>query len=262
MGIEHHGLGSPDREHAAAHVGERRPADAPSLEITLEIRVANRGGPIAGKPIGHGEDHEPLGIGALESARPVAEAALRGREGRDLARAPIEDTDRRHCLRDFLSVGAHVLDGRGADQAGNAAEALEPAPPLRHRALHERIPRLAGRRRHLHRAAHLARGDAPEVYLHHEAVDAGVRHHHVGPAPEHANGHLTRLGPGHRGHDGGLVGRLDEEACGAAHAHRAAWSEGHVLEGMEGRRHRRRARPAIARGGADRADRGARRRAG
>ena len=71
-----------------------------------------------------GEHDVPLG--ALEHAVAVGEPALARRSSSDdVAGGPVQRADPADALRDLLAVGADVLDGRGADPAGDAGQGLD-----------------------------------------------------------------------------------------------------------------------------------------
>src|SRR5207249_5816048 len=103
----------------------------------------------------------PWGL-ALEDAVAIREAAVGRGDLGHLARRRVERAHRDHGVADFLAVGAHVLDGRAADEPGDPAQALEPRPAALHGGGHETIPRLAGGGGDLDGTAALAMRDAAQ----------------------------------------------------------------------------------------------------
>src|SRR5439155_6206268 len=97
-------------------------------QVTLDVGVAHGGRAAGPEPVGDGQHDPALRLDAPEAAVAVAEAALRGGERAELAALRVEDAHRRHRVAHLLTVGPDVLDGRRADEAGDAAQALEPRP--------------------------------------------------------------------------------------------------------------------------------------
>ena len=132
----------------------------------------------------HVEHDEAVGDGALEEAVAVGKATLGRQEGDDLSVFAVESAHLRDGLGDLLPVGANVLDRSRADEARDAAQALDASKPALHRLLHPAVPGLArgdgdqaGRARVFEAHASLGHGE-------HEAVDARVGDHEVTAAAE------------------------------------------------------------------------------
>src|ERR1019366_7627276 len=83
--------------------------------------------------------HDPP-VAALEEAGPVPEPAIAAGPGGGGARDAVVDANARDRLGDLLAVGAHVLNGRPPDEAGDPAQALEAAPAFVDRARDDRAP--------------------------------------------------------------------------------------------------------------------------
>src|SRR5207247_6172782 len=135
----------------------------------------------------------------------------------------------------LLAAGPAVLDGRGADEAGDAAQALEPRPVALHGHAHQVVARLAGRRGQLDRAGHLARRDAAQGNPRDERLDTLVGDDEIRAAAEDAEGEPAPPRPCERVEESGLVVTLDEVARWPADAQRAVGRELDVLSGCERR---------------------------
>ncbi len=203
--------------------------------MLLEVGVAQGRRAARAQAVAHGEDDPAAGLAALEAAVAVDEAAVTPGERRDGALARVERAHFGDGLAHLLAVGADVLDGRGPDEPRDPGETLEAGPAALDGAADEVVPRLAGRRGQVERAAGLARGDAAEVDLHHERVHALVGDDEVRAPAQHAERDAARPRPGERVEHRGLLTRLDEPARGAADGQRGARRQRDALA----RRHRR-----------------------
>ena len=94
--VDDHALAAAQREHGLAHVGERRASRPrrPRAPAPARRSGSASSGPARGSVEGHGE-HDPAPGVALERARAVGEAALRGRR----SRAPRERAGRTRAPR-------------------------------------------------------------------------------------------------------------------------------------------------------------------
>src|SRR3989449_4865806 len=119
-------------------------------------------------------------------------------------------------IRDVAVTGVQTcalpIYGRRADEAGDAAQALEPRPAALDARAHEIVPRLAGRRRQLHRAVHRARRDPAERDPRDDRRDPLVGDDEVRAAAEDAEGEPATPRPRARVQEPGLVAHLDEVA--------------------------------------------------
>src|SRR5437016_1927929 len=229
--VEHHRFRAADGEHGLAHLRERWGGHVAGRQVTLDVGVAHGGRAAGPEPVGDGQHDPALRLDAPEAAVAVAEAALRGGERAELAALRVEDAHRRHRVAHLLTVGPDVLDGRRADEAGDAAQALEPRPAALDARAHEIVPRLAGRRRQLHRAVHRARRDPAERDPRDDRRDSLVGDDEVRAAAEDAEGEPATPRPRARVQEPGLVAHLDEVARRAADTERAVRPERDVLGG-------------------------------
>src|SRR5947208_269746 len=223
--VEHHRFRAADGEHGLAHLRERWGGHVAGRQVTLDVGVAHGGRAAGPEPVGDGQHDPALRLDAPEAAVAVAEAALRGGERAELAALRVEDAHRRHRVAHLLTVGPDVLDGRRADEAGDAAQALEPRPAALDARAHEIVPRLAGRRRQLHRAVHRARRDPAERDPRDDRRDSLVGDDEVRAAAEDAEGEPATPRPRARVQEPGLVAHRDEVARRAADTDRAVRPE-------------------------------------
>src|SRR5262245_33581326 len=232
--LDHHRLRALDRQDGLADLGQRGGGDAVALEVRGDLRVADARRAARPQPVRHLEDHVAVGRAALEHAVPVREATVRGGQREHATRRRVERADAADGLGDLLTVGAHVLDRRGADETGNATQAFETGPATRHRVAHQIVPDLPRRRGQLDRgAADLAGLDAPLRDAQHEAVHPAIGHDEVRAAAEDAERHTAPPGPGERFEGSGLVPGFHEEARWAAHAERAERCKGNALARLQ-----------------------------
>ena len=96
----------------------RRPARGPARRSGPRRRRTRRGACVTDSTT------HRAGVG-LESAHPVAEAAVGAVEGAHLAIGPVQHPHRRHRLRHVLAVGTDVLHRGRAGSAGDPGERLD-----------------------------------------------------------------------------------------------------------------------------------------
>ena len=92
------------------------------------------------KRVGDAQDDETPAFGGIEDAGAIRKCAGFAAEFAHLPVLEVEYFDGLDRLRDFLSVGAHVLHRCAADTAWNAAQALDPGAPGSDRMGDEAIP--------------------------------------------------------------------------------------------------------------------------
>src|SRR5699024_5744635 len=110
------------------YVGGRRALALGDAEHAGELGVLDRGCERGLAELeGDVEDDVAPGVG-LEAARAVAEVALGGGERAHGTTGAVPHPDAGDGLRDVLTVGADVLDGRRPDRARDARERLDPHP--------------------------------------------------------------------------------------------------------------------------------------
>ena len=179
VGDDEHALGAADVADGGGYFGERRPGA--SGEVALEVGVAERGGGVGVEPEVDAVDDVAAGFVGVETAGAVAEVTGGIGELDEGVGSSIVGVDGGDGLRDLLAVGADVLDGRSADGAGDAGEALDAGETAVDGVLNEGVPGLAG-----------ADGEevvtegsnAADLDVEDEAVEAGVTDEEIAAAAE------------------------------------------------------------------------------
>ena len=108
--------GAVDLERAGAGFAFKEAQEVGVLEVRFVVD---------GEGEVHARDEEAAALGGVEDAGAVGEAALGRGEEAEGKGFEVEGVDERDGLRDLLAVGADVLDGGGADGAGDAGETLD-----------------------------------------------------------------------------------------------------------------------------------------
>src|SRR5229473_8311144 len=115
----------------------------PSIEVALEIPIADLWLPAGDKRISHAQNDEPATLAGVEDTAAISEAAGLTAEFAHLIVPEIECLDRLHCLGHLLPVGPHILHWSAANAARNAAQTLHSGTVLHHGVRHKFVPRLA-----------------------------------------------------------------------------------------------------------------------
>src|SRR5690606_29963276 len=98
----------------------------------------------------------------------------------------VVDRDFDHGLADVLAVGAHVLDGGGADPAGDTGEGFHSGQSLVYTAGDEGVPFHPGVNAHADDGVvDFGVGEVGGVHLDHRAREPFVGHHQVAAAAQH-----------------------------------------------------------------------------
>src|SRR5207245_8682331 len=118
------------------------------------------------EPVADRENDIASRLLAPEQAVAIAEAALAVREGHDAPGGGVQGAHEDHGLADLLTIGPDVLHRRRADQARDAAQALEAGPAALDAQSHQIVPGLAGGRAQLAAPVRLAALGPAQTGLH------------------------------------------------------------------------------------------------
>ena len=108
------------------------------------ILQASKGIPAWREPKAHGRHDETTGCLLLEKTRPVSKFTLLIFQLAQPLFFEVVDQNRINGLTDFLTVGAYVLNGCGADPARNPGQTLDAAPTPIDGVLHKSVPLFTG----------------------------------------------------------------------------------------------------------------------
>ena len=205
-------------------------------EVVAEVGVGEVGSGGGVEAEGDGGDDVAVAVGGVEDAAAVGEVAVGGREGDEGEGFAVEGADVGDGLGDLLTVGADVLDGRAADEAGDAGEALDAGEVCLADGEGEGVPVGAGGDgvgdglRGAVEERRSGEGDVED-----EAGKAGVGDEEVRAAAEEEEGEVVLSGVLDGGEQLGLGGDFEIEAGGAADAEGGERGEGDIVLDVEER---------------------------
>ena len=224
---------------ASRVVGQRRRRRRVTGQRLGELPVAERRRAARRSAKRDGQHDEAVGI-VFERA--VAVGETRTSAGASSRTSPLRRSSTVHAadrLGHLLPVGADVLDRRGADQARDARQALEPGEIARHRLGDQGVPGLAGGRGERDRAAGLRRSAGRAVAMRTTRPSKPrVGDDQVRAAAQDQHGKPARLRPAQRRHDGVVVAASTKMARRPAELQRRQRRQRHVVADGEGHRQR------------------------
>ncbi len=230
-GSEEHALGAADLADGMVDLDG---CGLPAGEVAGEVGVGEVGRGATREAEGDGGDEVAAAGGGVEEAGAVGEAAIRVGELGEEAGVEVERADSVDGLRDLLAVGADVLDGRGAGEAGDAGEALHAGEVEVAGVEDEGVPVEAGGGAEIDVAGEVAPLDGEgEGEVEDEAGKARVGDEQVGAAAERVEGEVVGFGEGYGFEEFGLGANLGEEARGATDAEGGEGGEGDVFLDLE-----------------------------
>jgi len=197
--------------------------------LAFEIGIFEGGRAATTEAVMDAEDDVASALFLVEDAGTIAEAAHRAGKNDNAVLLRVEHLYGLDRLRHFLSVGADILDGRSAEAAGDAAQALDAGTVLGDCVGNKCVPIVSRSRDHENGMAGSVAGKASDGDAEDKSGEAGIGNYQVAAAAEDKEGQVTFPGEGHGFLDFIFVTRLGKVACRPADLQGGQRSERDIL---------------------------------